>query len=387
MQQRCGAERAPSCGPRRVRTGGNSPVQSIARTALVPQPQGSRTTACCAMVVRRDTHSAGRSTTAPSVQPVAAPPASAEWGGGGGRRALCSEGQSRPRNSPSPPRRRPPCGTAHTTLCGYNESGPAAPATRLTAPIPPPPPPRAPQPQRSSVHWGGRACGPHCTNAGRCTGACTRHAALYAGSRALPPPPPSPGQPTPGVVKQDKSSGGSVDTTKTRSGPQGVRMCNGERPIGAAKGKQHHGLVLTPPPPPVAAAVHRRRQPQCSPVHGGRPGGAGAGHEARRPQNGSGIRVYAARYQRLWHRGTYSDPHLRTPERENTPNAPEHARRWGHAKAAPGLCMAVSPQRPNLSNKRGLMDIASRGASKRCFTGKPQFAGGRLVASSWQGWI
>ena len=34
----------------------------------------------------------------------------------------------------------------------------------------------------------------------------------------------------PGVVKQDKSSGGSVDTTKTCSGPQRVRMSSGERP-------------------------------------------------------------------------------------------------------------------------------------------------------------
>ena len=34
-------------------------------------------------------------------------------------------------------------------------------------------------------------------------------------------------QPIPEVVKQDKSSGGSVDTTKTRSGPQSVRMCKG----------------------------------------------------------------------------------------------------------------------------------------------------------------
>ena len=49
---------------------------------------------------------------------------------------------------------------------------------------------------------------------------------------------PSPGRPTPGVVKQDKPSGGSVDTTKTRSDPQRVWMCSGERPIGAAKGKQ-----------------------------------------------------------------------------------------------------------------------------------------------------
>ena len=47
---------------------------------------------------------------------------------------------------------------------------------------------------------------------------------------------PSPGRPTPGVVKQDKSSRGSVDTTKTRLDPQRVRMCSGERPIGAAKG-------------------------------------------------------------------------------------------------------------------------------------------------------
>ena len=61
---------------------------------------------------------------------------------------------------------------------------------------------------------------------------------------------PSPGQPTPGVVKQDKSSGGSVDTTKTRSDPQGVRMSSSERPIGAAKGKQTNTEALCPPPPP-----------------------------------------------------------------------------------------------------------------------------------------
>ena len=35
---------------------------------------------------------------------------------------------------------------------------------------------------------------------------------------------PSLGQPTPGVVKQDKSSRGSVDTTKPRSDPQRVGM-------------------------------------------------------------------------------------------------------------------------------------------------------------------
>ena len=72
-----------------------------------------------------------------------------------------------------------------------------------------------------------------------------------------PPPPhpvngtgssPSPGQPTPGVVKQDKSSEGSVDTTKTRSGPQRVRMSSGERPMNAAKGKQSDTEALCQPP-------------------------------------------------------------------------------------------------------------------------------------------
>ena len=61
---------------------------------------------------------------------------------------------------------------------------------------------------------------------------------------------PSPGRPTPGVVKQDKSSGGSVDTTKTRSDPQRVRMSGGERPIGAAKGKQSDTEALCQPPAP-----------------------------------------------------------------------------------------------------------------------------------------
>ena len=63
---------------------------------------------------------------------------------------------------------------------------------------------------------------------------------------------PSLEQPTPGVVQQDKSSGGSVDTTKTRLDPQRVRMNSGERPIGAAEGKQSDIEALCqPPPPPV----------------------------------------------------------------------------------------------------------------------------------------
>ena len=56
----------------------------------------------------------------------------------------------------------------------------------------------------------------------------------------------------PRVVNQDKSSRGSVDTTKTRSDPQRVRMSSGKRPIGAAKGKQPNtgALCQTPPTPP-----------------------------------------------------------------------------------------------------------------------------------------
>ena len=52
---------------------------------------------------------------------------------------------------------------------------------------------------------------------------------LGGGETALPPPPTHgqqsvSGTADPGVVKQDNSSGGSVDTTKTRSDPQRVRM-------------------------------------------------------------------------------------------------------------------------------------------------------------------
>ena len=63
---------------------------------------------------------------------------------------------------------------------------------------------------------------------------------------------PSPGQPTPGVVKQDKSSGGSVDTTKTRPDPQRVRMSSCERPIGTAKGKQPNTEALCQTPPTMS---------------------------------------------------------------------------------------------------------------------------------------
>ena len=58
----------------------------------------------------------------------------------------------------------------------------------------------------------------------------------------------------PGVVKHDKSSRGSVDTTKTRSGPQRVRMSSGERPIGAAKGKQTNTMASCQAPPPPTSS-------------------------------------------------------------------------------------------------------------------------------------
>ena len=135
---------------------------------------------------------------------------------------------------------------------------------------------------------GGCRYAPHAKGSGRCgigncpeshLGARTRPHRTVAGSRhrphevpPRPPPPPpriwmhlvngtgnspSPGQPTPGVVKQDKSSGGSVDTTKTHSDPQRVRMSRGERPLGAAKVKRPNteALYQAPPPPPRSSSL------------------------------------------------------------------------------------------------------------------------------------
>ena len=60
----------------------------------------------------------------------------------------------------------------------------------------------------------------------------------------------------PGVVKQDKSSRGSVDTPKTPSDPQRVRMSSGERPIGTAKSKQRNTEALCQTPPPLFARAN-----------------------------------------------------------------------------------------------------------------------------------
>ena len=72
----------------------------------------------------------------------------------------------------------------------------------------------------------------------------------------------------PGVVKQDKSSRGTVDTTKTRSGPQRVRMSSGERPMGAAKGKQSDTEALCHPPPPLLRVLRDSRLGAVAPTAG-----------------------------------------------------------------------------------------------------------------------
>ena len=76
----------------------------------------------------------------------------------------------------------------------------------------------------------------------------------------------SPGQPTPGVVKQGKSSRGSVDTTRTRSGPQRVGMCRGETPIGAAQGKQTNTTLCDLRLQGTNGAGDRAKGPPASPI-------------------------------------------------------------------------------------------------------------------------
>ena len=83
--------------------------------------------------------------------------------------------------------------------------------------------------------------------------ACTRRQQTESPFFCTPPPP------------QDKSSRGSVDTTKTHSAPQRVRMSSGERPIGATKGKQPNTKALCQPSPPTTnqippKSLHRHDQ-------------------------------------------------------------------------------------------------------------------------------
>ena len=80
----------------------------------------------------------------------------------------------------------------------------------------------------------------------------------------MPPPPlpetgnsPVSGTADPRSSQTGQVIRGSVDTTKTRSGPQRVRMCGGERPMGTAKGKQTNTVASCQPPPPFPLRRHR----------------------------------------------------------------------------------------------------------------------------------
>ena len=58
-----------------------------------------------------------------------------------------------------------------------------------------------------------------------------------------------------------KGWGGKTPTlciTKTRSDPQRVGMCNGERPIGAAKGKQTNTMASCQTPPGITPGAAER---------------------------------------------------------------------------------------------------------------------------------
>ena len=69
---------------------------------------------------------------------------------------------------------------------------------------------------------------------------------------------------------------GVVDTTKARPDPQRVRMSSGERPIGAAKGKQSNREALCHPPPPLKGAP-----PMCIIVHHARTSAVVIPHTSR----------------------------------------------------------------------------------------------------------
>ena len=100
---------------------------------------------------------------------------------------------------------------------------------------------------------------------------------------------PSPRQLTPGVVKQDKSSRGSVDTLKQNQntfGPTGGQN-GGERPIGAANGKQPNTAALCPPPPPPLTPDHAPPpDPSCPQM---RPSGAHSASSAGQTHMEHGI--------------------------------------------------------------------------------------------------
>ena len=63
----------------------------------------------------------------------------------------------------------------------------------------------------------------------------------------------------------------AVDTTKTRSDPQRVWMWKGERPIGAAKGKQTSTMASCSTAPVVPSCLQKAVPPPPPPRHPGRP--------------------------------------------------------------------------------------------------------------------
>ena len=75
---------------------------------------------------------------------------------------------------------------------------------------------------------------------------------------------------------------GSVDTTKTRSDPQRVRMSSGEGPIGAAKGKQPNTEALCQPPP---LPTHTHTHTHYTPARASTPGDGCQERHPAKPSN------------------------------------------------------------------------------------------------------
>ena len=226
---------------------------------------------------------------------------------------------------------------------------------------------------------------------------------------------PSLRQPTPGVVKQDKSSGDSVDTTKTRSDPQRVRVCKGEGPIGAAKGKEintmtscqtpplpqsgrgpcphaagspprPNGLMYATPPPPHPTPACPLSHPQAQPAHrlhlrrraaAPVPGhlAAAPGAPPSAPHTGAG----AAPAGGLEDVGPGGAPDTPTPSPPHAPFAPSPSSRGlscgdatpCHADALTGRCTSGSQHPPGLSTASTLRCFVctGQGWTRRTRTG------------------
>ena len=114
----------------------------------------------------------------------------------------------------------PPLSSAHCMTAWHSGGNSAGPRMRT------PPPPRAGV-GKPSMDW-------ECTSG--CTWSTARATARLRDSR-------------PWSSQTGQVTHGSVDTTKTHLGPQRARMSSGERPIGAAKGKQSDTEALCQTPP------------------------------------------------------------------------------------------------------------------------------------------